>query len=389
MNSRSRHIPAEKRSGRRRIAFVSDSVYPFNKGGKEKRNYDVAVRLAAAGFDVHVYCMKWWDGDARSVVSEGVRLHAISPLYPLYAGGRRSIWQAVRFAARCLALVFEEFDIVEADHIPQTTLFTLKLVCIVRRKPLYAVWHEVWGLEYWVRYLGPLGLVACVVEYLSVGLPDRIISVSAHTTDRLRTVFERTDGVVTVPNGIDVAAIGDVPGSDRHTDVIFAGRLLSHKNVDVLLRAVAILRTRRPDICVLVVGDGPERARLMRLRRELGLEGNVSFSGFIERHEDLYALMHGSGVFVLPSTREGFGLVAAEANACGLPVVTIDDERNATRDIVIEGKNGTLCPLDAESLSDAIVRMLESRRESEYYVAYAKRYDWDEVAVELKKIYSV
>src|SRR5690242_17399471 len=84
----------------KKIAIVSDAVYPFNKGGKEKRMYDVSTRLAARGHDVTIYCMKWWEGEDE-IIRDGVRLSAISPHYPLYAGGRRSIKEAIFFSLHC------------------------------------------------------------------------------------------------------------------------------------------------------------------------------------------------------------------------------------------------------------------------------------------------
>src|SRR5258708_27097416 len=85
---------------RKKIAVVADAVYPFNKGGKEKRIHEITKRLAAQGHEVTIYCMKWWKGE-KVIVQDGVRLHAISPYYSLYAGGRRSILQAIFFAIHC------------------------------------------------------------------------------------------------------------------------------------------------------------------------------------------------------------------------------------------------------------------------------------------------
>lgn len=373
---------------RKKIAFVSDSVYPYNKGGKEKRNHDVATRLVAAGFEVHVYCMKWWDEPEKAIARDGIFLHAISPLYPLYSGGRRSLRQAIFFAIHCFRLLFESFDVMEVDHIPQTTLIVLKIVALLKRKPLVVVWHEVWGLDYWRQYLGILGFIAYAVEWVGARLPDRIISVSELTTKRLGTVLGREHGVETIPNGVDVSTIASVERAERSSDIIFAGRLLSHKNIDILLRAVAVIRAEKPNISVLIIGDGPERSALESLSRELGLQQNVEFLGFLDRHEDVYALMHSSKVFVLPSDREGFGLVVIEANACGLPVVAIDDQKNAARDLISDGVNGCLTVLDADGLSEKI-KLIITNRNIFNPKKYIKKYDWVEVISEIEQIYSI
>src|SRR5260221_6272725 len=85
-----------------KIAIVSDAIYPYNKGGKEKRIFEISTRLAKLGYDVHIYCMKWWSDKEDEKVENNVHLHAISKLYPLYSGQRRSITQAFFFAMSCL-----------------------------------------------------------------------------------------------------------------------------------------------------------------------------------------------------------------------------------------------------------------------------------------------
>jgi len=160
-----------------KIAFVTDAIYPYNKGGKEKKIYEVATRLAKKGNDVHIYTMKWWEEDTVQKKEHGVTLHAISRLYPLYSGQRRSFKEAVFFSLHCLKLLKEDFDIIDVDHMPHLVIFPLKFVCFLKRKKLIVSWNEVWGKEYWRKYLGLLGFLAYYIEKISIMLPDRIISI--------------------------------------------------------------------------------------------------------------------------------------------------------------------------------------------------------------------
>jgi rhamnosyl/mannosyltransferase len=102
--------------------------------------------------------------------------------------------------------------------------------------------------------------------------------------------------------------------------VLFVGRLVPYKGVDVLLRAWPYVRAS-----LLVVGDGPLRPLLERRAAALGLGGRVHFAGPLG-DEDLAAAFHAADLFVLPSVtpNEAFGLVQLEAHACGLPVVSTD-----------------------------------------------------------------
>lgn len=379
-------------SGKRMtIAFVSDSVYPFNKGGKEKRIYDVTTRIAAQGYDVTVYCMKWWEGE-KTMMKDGVKFYAISPYFPLYSGKRRSIKEAAFFALNCLKLVTKDFDVMEVDHMPHLVLFTTKLVCLLRGKRMFATWHEVWGKDYWKQYLGAMGFLAHWIEKVSVKLPDTIISVSEHTTRELGQILGRTKNVVTAQNGLDIKFIDNSTPSSRESDIIYVGRLIEHKNVDVLIRAIEILFKRKSDILVYIVGEGPEKENLTALVVDLGLQKNIIFLPFFENHSDLYGQMKSSKVFVLPSTREGFGIVVTEANACGLPVVTINHPHNAAKDLIINGENGVLVELDDFQIAHAIEILLKESSGPEVYRAYSEKYNWDSIIkkyiLNLNKIYS-
>jgi glycosyltransferase involved in cell wall biosynthesis len=79
------------------------------------------------------------------------------------------------------------------------------------------------------------------------------------------------------------------------------------------------------------VGFGPEEKDLILLSKEIGISRNVVFHGDLPDQREVFSLIKSSTVFVLPSTREGFGIVVLEANACGLPVITSDHQDNAAR----------------------------------------------------------
>jgi glycosyltransferase involved in cell wall biosynthesis len=369
-----------------RIAFVTDAIHPYNKGGKETRIFELTTRLSRMGHDVHVYTMKWWDGKERTRRENGVTLHAICPKMALYHDERRSISEGILFGVSTLRLLFESFDVVDVDHMPYFPLFFMRIVCGVRRKPMIATWHEVWGRDYWREYLGRLGFIAATMERLSVKLPDRIIAVSPHTAARLATILASTKPVLNVTNGIDAQAIARLEAALETSDVIFVGRLLEHKNVDLLIRAVAELALLRPSIKCLIVGDGPERASLEALTRELGVTKNVIFKGFVAQDRDKLRLLKASKVFALPSTREGFGIVALEAMACGLSVVTVDHPDNAAR-YLITPTTGRLSGVTSRGIAKAIADLLDlydTNRVDESVGAY----NWDLSAQALVEVYA-
>lgn len=102
----------------KRIAFVIDAVYPFNKGGRERRLWEITRRSARDGHDVRVYTMKSWS-DPRTIELDGVSLHALCRFHPLYRGTRRSKTQALLFGFATLKLLTERLDMLDVDRIPR------------------------------------------------------------------------------------------------------------------------------------------------------------------------------------------------------------------------------------------------------------------------------
>lgn len=366
-----------------KIAFVTDAIYPYNKGGKEKRLFDISVRLSQDNHDVHIYTMKWWNGP-NVKIENGVTLHAISKLYQLYSGNRRSVKEGLFFGLSCLRLLAEDWDVIDVDHMPFFPLYSVKFVCLLKGKKMYVTWHEVWGREYWNKYLGKSGNIAYLIERLSVFMPDKIISVSKHTTNKLKKDLFSKKEIITIPDGIDVSHINKVKPSPAKSDVIFAGRLLLHKNVDILVKSIAILKEKIPSIKCLIIGDGPEKNKLERMVSSLNLTNNVFFLGFLENHDEVYSLIKSSKVFVLPSTREGFGIVVAESLACGTSVITVDHPDNAAKDLIKEGINGYLAEPNERSIADKILKIMQIHDSMEPRRGI-EQYDWPFIIQKIKQ----
>jgi L-malate glycosyltransferase len=366
-----------------KIAYLYDAVYPWVKGGAEKRVYELSRRLAARGHDVHCYGMKWWDGPEVLHI-DGVHIHGICRPVKLYSGERRSIYEAIYFASKVLSSLKGDYDLVDCQEFPYLHCFPAKLLSSLGRYELFITWHEVWG-EYWREYLGRAGILGEAVERATSRLTDRNIAVSGRTCRSLEALGAR--GVSVVPNGIDFHGIERVYASDRTSDVIFAGRLICHKNVDLLIRALKLVKSEVPDIRAIIVGDGPEATNLKRLARDLGLCSNIEFMGFRQDYEEVISLMKSSGTFVLPSTREGFGIVALEAGACGLPVVTVNHSMNATCDLVGSG-TGTICDLSDEGLASAVLDNLSRKGQMRgACVEQARDHDWERICDLVERVY--
>jgi glycosyltransferase involved in cell wall biosynthesis len=358
------------------VAVVTDAMYPYFMGGKEVLYHHVVRGLAERGLEVHLFTMHWWNGSANKVEG-GVHYHALCRVYALYHGTRRSILEALMFSLACLRLIGHRYDIIYADHMPHLPLFTIRLIASVRRVPLVVTWHEVWGYAYWREYLGPLGAIAATVEAISMKLPDRLIAVSGEVSKQLQARGVPANRITVIPNGVDLALITSVTASPQHYDFLFVGRLLEHKRVDQLIEAVASLYAEGINATCAIVGEGPEEPRLKSLRVRLGVVNQVTFIANLPDHAEIFGLMKSAKVLVLPSVREGFGIVVAEAIACGLPVITTNHQENHAQELVEDGVTGWICAPTVDGIAEALRDALAggaARRVPDPGVR--ERYDW-------------
>jgi glycosyltransferase involved in cell wall biosynthesis len=341
---------------RKIVALVSDAIYPYHCGGKELRYHELINRLSEHA-DVHIYTMNWWAGPR--VRTEGnVTYHALCRAWPLYSRDRRSIAQALFFAIGCLRLLRCRFDVLEADHMPYLQIPVLRLVALLKRKRLVVTWHEVWGRQYWLQYLGWLGAAAWIMEWCAMRLPDHIIAASPQTAERLRAALGGRAQVSVAPNGIDPDTIRHAEPAGTQVDISVVNRLLSNKRVDMLLECVALLRADGYPVTCRVIGNGPERDTLTALAEALKIADAVEFRHDVQDQALLYGLLKSSRVFVFPSEREGFGIAPLEAIACGLPVVTTSAPDNLAQHVVAKSARGVICDPSARSVADAVKGIL-------------------------------
>ncbi len=373
-----------------KIAFIYDAVYPFITGGAEKRVYELGRRLAQRGHEVHWYGVGWWwpENGQKDIEMDGIHLHGVCKPMDLYNNERRSISEAVYFSVSLIPkLGMEKFDVIDCQGFPFFSCFAAKINSLFGGSPLIITLHEVWN-DYWYEYLGKAGFFGKLVEKLMVNLTGRIIAVSRKTKTDLKAMKPSEKSVV-IPNGIDFNYISKISPADEKLDVIFAGRLIKEKNVELLIRAIPNVKEKIPDIKCCIIGDGPERAKLEEIVQELDIQNNVEFKGFMKNYDDLISYMKSSEVFVLPSTREGFGIVVIEANACGIPVVVVNHKMNAASDLIINNKNGIISDFSKEDIAENIISMINKKKKMQNdCIQISRKYDWDKIVNTLEKFYN-
>ena len=377
-----------------KIAFVYDAVYPWVKGGAERRIHELGKRLSAKGHEVHIFGIKWWEGK-DTIEYEGMILHGVCKAMELYVNGRRSISEALIFSVKLFFhLQREKMDLIDVSVFPYFPCFTTTVISVLKKTPSVFTWHEVWG-DYWYEYLGKAGFFGKVIEKYVSKISDKNIAVSDWTKKRLETLWVPEEKITVIPNGIDLEMIKEIESEGGITyagldgkiyDVIFVGRLIKEKNVDILVKAVVLLKVDFPEIRCCIVGEGTEKAELMELVKELRVRGNFEFVGFQE-YRVLIGKIKASKVLVLPSSREGFGMVVIEAFACGVPVVTVAERYNAAQELVDDGLDGFVVKLDADEVRGGIKKIIQEeidyKEAVERAFCKAKKYDWNEIVTKI------
>jgi len=376
-----------------KIAYVYDLIHPFVAGGVQKRIWELSRRLARRGHQVTVFGMKHWQG-GDVVSTEGVRLWGVCPPQPLFVNGHRSVGESLYFACRVLPpLLKERFDVVDCQNFPYFPCFPAAVHSFARRSRLVITWHEVWD-DYWSDYLGRRGIFGKLVERATARLA-RVNSVgTTHNKDRLIAIGAHQDGIRVVPmGGISLSDVEKMPAASDGTDIVFVGRLVKAKGVDTLLHSVARLKAISVPASATIIGDGSERASLEALSRELGVGDLVRFLGRVEEDSRVISLMKAARVFVYPAMPEGSWSVSiVEANACGLPVVSVRSGRLGTNQVVAEGWNGLLADeQSAEAIAGKLKLLLhnESLRAelAANALAFAREQDWNIVAEKVEILY--
>jgi len=375
-----------------KIAYVYDAIYPFVKGGGERRIYEVARRLSHRGHEVFILGMKYWDGPT-SFRDNGIRYRSLGkPLAPYHPSGRRSISEALGFGAfawRMLADV--QYDVIDCGQWPYFHLLPAKAYSLLRGTPFIITWYEVWG-QHWLEYLGRSGVLGMAVEKTFCRLPHKIVAVSEVTRTDLMDLGVHPHRVAVIPNGIDYHHIQSVDQGHARTDLAYCGRLKGHKNVHLLIQAVAVLKRFIPDISAVVIGDGPESTALQNLASRLGVDKNIIFTGALNDFDEVIRWLKASKVFVNPSTKEGGGSITLfEANACGLPVIAVKCPHGIDPSLIREGENGYFVELDPERIARMALMLLHCpNRLAMNSVAsreMAARYDWEIVASQYERVY--
>jgi glycosyltransferase involved in cell wall biosynthesis len=320
------------------ILIVKDALLPWSKGGGEDRYFLFRSLNSEDNVSVKFASMKWWE-------EESLEDHfAISRLIPLYGkNGKRSIFQAIYFAFSTLKIIRLRPDLIEADQAPILQLFPLWLVSRILKVPFTCTVHEYWGKDYWLKNYGAIGHIGWRLENFVLRLPDVIITPSSLTSGRIEAAIKSISSIATIPNQVIVPQVESISTEIEAVDVLYAGRLIEHKRVDLVIDAFQLLLKDFPKLRLGIVGNGPDFETLLERASKSLPSSSFTFFDVLEEKSDVLGLMKNSRIFFSPSEREGFGIAVLEALLLETYVLISNSEDNASKDFITEHSNLFIC----------------------------------------------
>jgi glycosyltransferase involved in cell wall biosynthesis len=342
-----------------RICVVYDCLYPHTVGGAERWYRNLAERLAADGHEVTYLTLRQWDrGETPEPAGGRVKVVSAGPRMSLYTrDGRRRIAPPLVFGLGVLAHLLRRgrrYDAVHACSFPYFSLLAAAAARPIGRYRLTVDWFEVWSESYWREYLGGLGgRVGALVQRLCAGVRQRAFCYSNLHANRLRE--EGLRGEVTVLRGLYAEPAEPVRAGPAERMVLFAGRLIPEKQAPMAVEAIGLAAERIEGLTGELLGDGPEREAVHAAIAEHGQQ-IISARGFTSA-ETVAREMRRALCLLLPSVREGYGLVVVEAAARGTPSIVVAGPDNAAVELIEPGVNGFVCASsNPRAIAEEIVR---------------------------------
>jgi len=381
----------------RRIAFVCDMHADYAVGGAQ-RFYATLAQEFARQDEVTYLTRRFWVGPAT-------RTEGRVEVKGLIAAGQQSAGRGMApkltFALALLRHLLRHgarYRVVHVCCFPHVAVVAARVGLLPHRTTtLVADWHEVLPRETWRRRLGRVGDLGWLAQRAAINAGQAAITFSRMHDARLRREGRR-DGIHLIPEfpteEVRVAAGGGTGGpadADREKLIVFAGRLVEEKRPHLLPAVLAELQRDDPAWRAEIFGTGPEREHIEAEAQRLGVAASVRFAGFAEWSE-LSGAMLRARALVLPTEREGFGLVVLEAGGHALPSVLVAEEDNAAVELIDEGVNGRVCTsADPAEQARAVLALAADpaihERTRAWYESHRERYSVSTCADEIRAVH--
>ena len=352
--------------------LLLSQFFSTTRGGGEYVFSLIAKHLADNGHKVWVITNQIIDEEYAQ--DQNIRIIFIPPsleykgsLPPRFSDNLRYSYNAVK---KGLSIIKEEeIDIIHSNNFAPALAGSI--LSTLTGRPHITTIHDIFSLcgkEYWKSWgkqsnvsrlsvmLGPF------IEKIILKLKHSAIHTVSEATHDDLLKFGSRKSVYVIPNTIEITKVKK--SLVKPFQFVHVGRLVFYKNLEVVIKAIGIIKKTFPEIRLIIAGDGPHKQVLMELAEKLGLNENVKFVGYVTS-EEKFELLASSNALVFPSLCEGFGLVILEAFSQARPVV-VSNVRPLS-DIVLNNVTGYVVdPYNENAWADAIMKLVKDPNNAQH-----------------------
>ena len=382
--SRSKSLSSFKREdGRRSSLKGSLSILIFNwkdvtnpaAGGGTYYTHRVAKYLVEKGYKVTLLCANYKDGRKRERI-DGVDIIRVGSKYTVY----------IKAFSEFLRNLRNKFNLVidEINALPWLTPLYVKA-------PKIAFIHQTTKEALFKELNVAIATLLYFIEKITLLFYRKLpfITVSPSVKEELIKNGVPQNNIFVIYPGIDVKRYKEISEEKASFPlVLYLGRLKKYKGVQNLIQAMKYVIKEKPEAKLLIVGRGDYRSKLEKMVKKLGLQKTVGFRGYVSEEEKIH-LLKKAWLLVIPSIKEGFGIVAIEAAICGTP--TIGTNTLGLRDSIIHGRTGFLVPYGKPRiLAQKICEILDNKKLriylSENAREWGRKFDWEKSLQKIETI---
>lgn len=359
-----------------KILFISDVYFPRINGVSTSIRTFVE-QMQRLGHEVHLIAPDY--GIATQDEAWVKRIPARS----IYFDPEDKLMKYSEVIKRLPELRQEKYDIVHV-HTPFVAHYLGLKLARELNVPCLETYHTFFE-DYLHHYLPwipkPMARgIARIISKRQCNAADAIVAPSNPMLEVLRGYGVKVAAEV-IPTGLQARSFDHAKGEvfremfgialDRPM-LLYVGRVAFEKNISFLLEMTNTLIKERPDVLLVVAGEGPAEVSLHQLTKKLGIENNVKFIGYLDREKKLNACYQAADVFVFASKSETQGLVLLEAMAQGTPVVAIAELGTAS--ILVEGQGALIAEDDTVKFAQRVSHLLMYPEERYALGSLAKAY---------------
>jgi glycosyltransferase involved in cell wall biosynthesis len=378
--------------------LMTNKISPEFGGGGELVIKEIGRRLKEMGHEIFFLTSSELPHSSNLLSSDGVQTYYIPSFLKFLYGNEKLRFLISRYSFYLLSPPFItkfakelDVDLLHDYASPIPSLATL--IGHQLEIPAVLTIHEVL-LRKAFEFYDPITAFGKLLGDYSVRAlsPDHIIVVSEFTRSMLLRLGISAEKISVIANGVDFQTFHPSDNFEKKDDpcVVIVSRLVPQKRVSHIIMAAKKVVEEIPSANFYIIGRGKLENKLRSIITQMGLNKSVHILGFLSQDDVVRHLQH-ADVFVSASIQEGFGLAAAEAMACGTPVISYNVP--ALNEIIDDGENGVLVEDgNIRKLSQAIITFLKDRKlAKEYGIAAAQKvkekYDWNKTIDQLMSVY--